>query len=773
MDSRALQHICVALLLTLLLSLFTEAVSAQGNRVILTTDVEMIGMTSLGGGGHIYFTAVGGEARDLREKILYRYDDGDGVIQDNEAREYSDEVQEYLESPPSGALGTDYRYGRIKRLALEEGDSDTGVRESSTGLVDSTMTTTSSLSITLRFEMETSEARRTYVQDETVLAGAFYSVFSVNMSTGFEPPSYGPFPPGGFPWPVVNGTLYAGNETSGMYEDDSRMVLDTQYLRLNSSTQCFLNFSYRGNVANGADYLAFLTSEDGANWNEVYNLSVSEGTSSWTPVSLDLTQDHAGKEFYLRLLFKSDSMNNAEGFSLDYLTVDAPSRYEGEIEMHHTDYLLGVTSFRDVASDRGTVHIIRTPGGMILSYTSDFAYDDSGQDRTVFVGFDVFENPQVLFILMFILTYMMLSFQNRFYMNFKMAHPRRYRAGAVRIRWLHIVGKVIVLLYIIFYFFPSLLVTLGARVYLTGFFMWIFMIASFVAMLVVTKLIYDRKIMMIPPEADEDDMLRVSEAPAISEEDAPPPPPVHSTLACTVCMGEITDLKEAIRCRCGQLYHRSCGTKVATCPACGNDLEVGEEDEKKMTTAKCGSCSEIVLVEDDADLMRTTCENCGSALRVVETGYNHLVVSDSPTVAYEQFNSLMKRNLTGMVISTTYPEKLKKEINVENVELYWLTDTSSDFKTLDPKRLDFEIMRAISNFVKKAEGGVILLDGLEYLAVENGFEVSLKFMKKVNDLCSINDATLVVPMTPLSLSPDQLSMLKKEFDRVENLVQTA
>jgi DNA-directed RNA polymerase subunit RPC12/RpoP len=234
-------------------------------------------------------------------------------------------------------------------------------------------------------------------------------------------------------------------------------------------------------------------------------------------------------------------------------------------------------------------------------------------------------------------------------------------------------------------------------------------------------------------------------------------------------MDEITDLKEAIRCRCGQIYHDNCAAKVVTCPTCGNDLDVGDEEEKKMTTAKCSSCSEIVLIEEDADLMRTMCENCGSALKVVETGYNHLVVDDTPTVAYNQFNSLMKKNLTGLIISTTYPEKLKKEITIENVELYWLTDTSSEFQTLDPKRLDFEIMRAISNFVKKSEGGVIILDGLEYLAVENGFEVSLKFIKKVNDLCSINDATLVVPITPLSLAQDQLSMLKKEFDRVEDL----
>lgn len=769
MDRPALQHFCIAVFLTLLVSLILSVVSAQGNRIIVTTDVEMIGTTGLSGGGHIYFTAIGAEAMDLREKILYGYDDGDGVIEADEALAYSLDVQDYLENPPWGTFGTDYRYGRIKKVSLDEGNSESGVQQSSSGLVGADEGTIASLSMTLRFTMETNQARRTYVQDEIAIARAFYSVFSIEMATDFEPGHFGPFPPPFFPWPVVDGWLYAGNETTGMYDNDTRMVMDTEYLRLNTSTECFINFTYIGNVAHSADYLVFLTSVDGVNWNEIHNLTASDSTSSEVDVSLNLTDQLAGKEFYLRLLFRSNSNLNAEGFRIDDLVVYAPSHYEGSIEMHHTDYLLGLTSFQDVAADRGTVHIIRTPGGMILSYTSDFDYAASGRDKTVFVGFDVFENPQILFILIFVLTYVMLSAQNKSYLTFKMAHPRRYRAGATKIRWLHILGKVFVLLYIIFYFFPSLLVFLGARVYLTGLFMWIFTIAVFVAMVVATKVIYDRKTMMIPPAVEEEDIHITVEAPPVNGAVAPPPPPVHSTLACTVCMDEITDLKEAVRCKCGQIYHDNCAAKVATCPACGNDLEVGEADEKKMTTAKCSSCSEIVLIEEGADLMRTMCENCGSALKVVETGYNHLVVDNTPTVAYEQFNSLMKKNLAGLIISTTYPEKLKKQITVENVELYWLTDTSSEFQTLDPKRLDFEIMRAISNFVKKSEGGVIILDGLEYLAVENGFEVSLKFIKKVNDLCSINDATLVVPITPLSLAQDQLSMLKKEFDRVEDL----
>jgi hypothetical protein len=758
------QSICLAVLLTLLFAYFPGTASAQQGQIIVTTDVEMIGATSLGGGGHIRFTATSGEARDLREMILYLYDeDGDGTIDADEALDYSLDIQDYLENPPSGALGTDYRYGRIKKASLDEGNTPSGIRESSTGLVNEDMTTTSSLSMTLRFTMETKAAKKTYEQDENVIMKAFYDVFSVEEVADFVS-SLGPFPIA--MWPIIGGSLWAGNVSSGTYDNDSTMIQDSypHLIRLNSSNECFLNFTYNGSVADSGDYLVFQTSEDRVIWNDVHNLTSANNTSQSTLVARNLT-GLGCEEFYLRLLFKSDSGGNSAGFSIDNLAVYGPTYYDGKVEMHHTDYLLGTLSFQNFDSHRGAVHVIRTPGGEILSYTSTFDANDWGDDTTTFVAFNFFENPQLLFILIFILTYLLLSFQTKFYLSYKMAHPRRYRAGAVRIKWLHWLGKVFVLLYIIFYFFPSMFVFLGPRAYLTGVFMWIFSIASFLGLVITTKLLYDKKTMMIPPEVEEEEIPISMEAPIVAE--PPPPPTVHPTLACTVCMDEIADLREGVRCRCGQVYHKNCAAKVETCPACGNELDVGEDDEKKMTTIKCSSCSEIVLVEEGVDLMRTQCENCGCVLKVVDRGYNHLMIDDTPSSAYEQFNSLLKQDVSGLVISTTYPEKLKRQISVENVELYWLTDTSSEHTTLNPKRLDFEIMRAISNFVKKAEGGAILLDGFEYLAVENGFDVTLKFMKKVNDLCSINDATLIVPITPLSLSPDQLSMLKKEFDRVE------
>ena len=120
-----------------------------------------------------------------------------------------------------------------------------------------------------------------------------------------------------------------------------------------------------------------------------------------------------------------------------------------------------------------------------------------------------------------------------------------------------------------------------------------------------------------------------------------------------------------------------------------------------------------------------------------------------------------------MCISTSFPDKLKREYDLDSVDLIWLTDTSTtDGKTMNPHRLEFEMMRSYASFVKNNTNPVVLLDGFEYMVVENGFEKVFKFIKKLNDLSSVNSGTLFIPIGTTSLETDQLGVLKKEFDKV-------
>jgi hypothetical protein len=242
-------------------------------------------------------------------------------------------------------------------------------------------------------------------------------------------------------------------------------------------------------------------------------------------------------------------------------------------------------------------------------------------------------------------------------------------------------------------------------------------------------------------------------------------------LLCGICHKDLLDVEtESATCKCGQAFHRECAMEEEKCTSCNHSF--GPEflaDE--LDDVKCPMCGEIIPVGGTIDLLRANCHSCGSILRKVEEGYNYLVVDDTPETAYREFKIVQNNGVPGLCLSTTFPDKIRREFELTEADQYWFSDTNmgEDVRTLDPRRLDFETIRVIGNYLKNSRGGVVIIDGIEYLMVENGFGKVLQFVKRVIDLASLNNATIFVPLTPSSLEKDKFARLRKEFDKVQIL----
>ena len=471
----------------------------------------------------------------------------------------------------------------------------------------------------------------------------------------------------------------------------------------------------------------------------------------------------------------------------------------------HTDYRIcvGSLSGQSLSAEGGSMHVVRTPAGEIASYSVTFDYGDIIMDNADYYPFNFLESPQVLFVLMFICAYLMSTMPTRMYANYKYAYPRRFRHKALKITWLHISSKLAILLLIIFYFFPTMFAFISPSFFMSGLFLWILGIALAVTFSVLAKILYDQKANNIPEEhlrtptrkiapraappqpatttpagfnltvnqggqQQQPRQRQIAKPPAAApkEEAKPTGPP------CKVCEKPITDFVDLLKCKCGSLFHESCAEVAQHCTSCGSALVEIEPEGPVMKDVQCPTCGEMNSIEDDVDPLKAKCAACGVILEKLDDGYNYLVVSNEHKTAFEMFVSMMKSGCTGLSISTTFPDKLKKEHDMAQAEVVWLTDTSvADKKTINPHRLEFEMMRMYASFVKGNPKSVIILDGFEYLVVENGFDKVFKFIKKINDLSSVNSATLFVPIGTDSLEPDQLGTLKKEFDKVMDMTE--
>lgn len=236
-------------------------------------------------------------------------------------------------------------------------------------------------------------------------------------------------------------------------------------------------------------------------------------------------------------------------------------------------------------------------------------------------------------------------------------------------------------------------------------------------------------------------------------------------LVCAACGGDLEESEETHTCTCGEKYHAE-HARDGLCIRCWAPLS-SRGGEGATTPMRCPTCDEVEYVQKDADPGIWKCGHCGVILREIARKYNYLIICEEPHVAYDWFVSLVRKGVPGLCMSTAFPDKLKREYDLPDLEQYWLSDTAMGTRSLDPRRLEFEIMRAFSNFLKVNKGGAMILDGLEYLVVENSFDKVFRFIKKVTDLASVYEGTLFVPLAPEGLELEQVTRLRKEFDKVE------
>ena len=146
-----------------------------------------------------------------------------------------------------------------------------------------------------------------------------------------------------------------------------------------------------------------------------------------------------------------------------------------------------------------------------------------------------------------------------------------------------------------------------------------------------------------------------------------------------------------------------------------------------------------------------------------DLGSSYVLKTKDAKKAYDTYIKLTEDRLQkGMVISRVFPERLSQKYPLDNTTFLWLSYEKTE-NSIDPSDLD-KLEFLIHEFVSSRKGAVILLDGVEYLILQNSFENTLKFLQSLNDQIILNGAALVMPLDPASLDTKELSLLERELE---------
>jgi hypothetical protein len=151
----------------------------------------------------------------------------------------------------------------------------------------------------------------------------------------------------------------------------------------------------------------------------------------------------------------------------------------------------------------------------------------------------------------------------------------------------------------------------------------------------------------------------------------------------------------------------------------------------------------------------------GGVLGILDSPGLYIIREKRPNRCYNLFAGTVELGIEGFIISREYPKKVVQNHVVPPVPMYWLSRMGVE-NSISPENL-MDLTEMVENFCGQNGGCVILLDGLEYLITERGFDLVLEFLHELQHLMFEYSSRLIMPLHQGTLSFGEYDNLEEGF----------
>jgi len=146
----------------------------------------------------------------------------------------------------------------------------------------------------------------------------------------------------------------------------------------------------------------------------------------------------------------------------------------------------------------------------------------------------------------------------------------------------------------------------------------------------------------------------------------------------------------------------------------------------------------------------------------VMPGHCYLIEEEKPMYSNVLLGRMMVEGYRGLVITRMNPSRIKDEFK-EVPQILWLTDKQSSVENTVPPSLEM-IIHKIQEFMSGEGGGMIVLDGIQYLASNTNFDAVLRFLRSLVDEVSESQCVFAVSLSPQTMKEQETSILEREME---------
>ncbi len=171
---------------------------------------------------------------------------------------------------------------------------------------------------------------------------------------------------------------------------------------------------------------------------------------------------------------------------------------------------------------------------------------------------------------------------------------------------------------------------------------------------------------------------------------------------------------------------------------------------------------EFMGVREDVPAQAPAPPKTADSMDELERSFSYLVEEDKPEASYNLFLKTLAGGMKGYCVTRNYPAKIRTKFDLKDTPVVWLSNVGRE-NTIRPKDLE-KLSLALEQFLSQPGGGIVLLDGLEYLITNNNFITVLRLIQSLRDQVAINQSILLMAVNRSTLESHQLNLLEREVD---------
>jgi two-component system cell cycle response regulator len=154
----------------------------------------------------------------------------------------------------------------------------------------------------------------------------------------------------------------------------------------------------------------------------------------------------------------------------------------------------------------------------------------------------------------------------------------------------------------------------------------------------------------------------------------------------------------------------------------------------------------------------------------LERGHTYLVEEGRPKLSLDLFSHEVQEEMPCLLVSHMVPEVLLSNLDEKSQRLMgsvpsiWLSSQLGE-NCISPTDIGI-LVDKIVRFIEGNQQSVVLMDGLEYLMVNNDFQKVMKAVSRVNETVMQCDSIMIVPIEPRAFESNELALLERDMEMI-------